>query len=234
MTLSAGVYVLTGGLDVEGQGDFTGTGVTIYLTCPGSKSTGAYQACPASESSFTGGGWIYLAGKGSDSLTAPSCLSGTFPQCPGASYGYDGVAVLADPHLLDGSSGTSGAAGADVATCESSGSDCALDLQGKGGSVTINGSVDMRSSGLGCPDQNCNDTISDGFVIANSVYWAPTGSTSLALSGPGTAASNGTCSVLVMGVYSGSTPPSSPASAVIQSQCGSNSESGVVNFNYGP
>lgn len=233
-----GVFVLTGSLTKSGQGIIcapgtisgspsvcaSSTGVTLYLACVGGVSGGqtlAYLACPAS--GHTGGN-VTISGGGSTtnqlSITSTPCPAGQqVPQCPG----YDGVAVLADPHLLDST----------TSTCIGTGTGCALSVSGNGGS--INGSVDLRSAGLNIAG-NGSEAISAGFLIANSFTMNVSGhvSTGLALTGPGAFVSVGnSCNVLVLNVYSGALPANVPT-AVVQSQCGTAKQSGVIDFNYLP
>jgi len=230
--LTSGVYVLTGGLSVSGQailcapgtidasGNCTPTpGVTLYLACRGSVASGkAYLPCSASGAT---GGSMSFPGQGAVSVTAPRCPDGDIVPCPSLPYGL--VAVLSDPHLLD----TGG-----VASCIT-GSGCTLTVSGNGKS--INGSVDMRSSGISIGG-NGGDSVSDGFLIANSFYSNVTGkvSSGLSLTGPGSLSTVNLCFVYDDYVYPGLTAPPSPARAVIQAQCGAQLTSGVVDFNYGP
>lgn len=238
VVLQPGVYVITGNFTKSGQGIIcapgtisgspsactSSAGVTLYLACVGGISGGqslAYLACPAAGHT---GGAITVSGGGSTanqlSITSTPCPSGQeVPQCPG----YEGVAVLADPHLIDST----------TSTCIASGTGCALSVSGNGGS--INGSVDLRSAGVNIAG-NGNEAISAGFLIANSFTMNVSGhvSTGLALTGPGAFVPVGnSCNVLVLNVYTGALPANVPA-AVVQSQCGSAKQSGVIDFNYLP
>jgi hypothetical protein len=235
VVLTPGVYVLTGSLSDSGQGDFCapGTitggvcnltpgnptpGVTLYLTCPGSATSGqAYLPCPASGSST--GGTLSFSGQAQATMQAPGCPDGDVIPCPSLAYGH--VAVLADQNLLDPGLGCA------------SGSNCIFSVAGTGD--TINGSVDTRSGGISISG-NGGDSVSDGFLIVNSLYMTVSGqaTSGLNLSGPGSLTTTATCFVYDDSVYSGITAPPNPARAVIQAQCGTQSSSGVVDFNYGP
>lgn len=242
VVMQPGVYVFTGLLSNSGKGvlcapgavsvDSKGrstctpsTGVTLYLACVGGVSSGqnfAYLACPASGQS---GGSIDISGGGNAappqvSLSSTPCPAGQqVPQCPG----YDGAALLADPHLIDPSTNS----------CITTGTSCAVSVSGNGGS--INGSVDLRSAGLSIGG-NGSEAISQGFLIVNSLYENVSGKANngLSLAGPGAFASVGNaCNILVLNVYTGAAPANIPA-AVVQSQCGSAQQSGVIDFNYLP
>lgn len=246
LLLQAGVYVLTGPLTDAGQGVFcaTGTidvttgecdpapGVTIYMTCVGSAASGhSYLPCPTGGST---GGYMNFSGQGQVSISSPPCPAGEIvPQCPG----YDGVAVLADPHLLD-----PGGVAASTSTnaCNTTGTGpapgtpgCLLGISGEGNS--INGSVDTRSGGVALAGGG-GDSITGGFLIANSLFISDNGksSTGLTLTGPGSLALTNSCDVFDTKVYPGATEPPNPARAVIQQQCGAGKTSGVVTFDYGP
>lgn len=228
-----GVYVITGALSDAGQaiicasGSISGNsctpspGVTLYLGCIGGISGGqslAYLPCPASGQS---GGSISTSGNGQLTVDSTACPSGEeVPQCPG----YDGVALLADPHLID----------SNVSGCITSGTGCTLSAAGN--AASLNGSVDLRSAGMDIAG-NGGDTVSQGFLIANSLFMSVSGnvSTGLSLSGPGAFVAVGNaCSVVVLNVYSGAAPGQLPT-AVLQTQCGNNnSQSGIVDFNYLP
>lgn len=237
VVLQPGVYVLTGPFTNTGNGivcapgtiTISGqnstcapsTGVTLYLACTGSGAV-AYAACP---SAGAPGGNISLSGGGNNSnqvnLNSTPC-PGTLqvPNCPG----YDGLALLADPHLIDANTGgcVGGAAG-----------QCAITVSGNGGS--INGSVDTRSAGIVITGGG-GDSIAGGFLITNSLSIQVNGSsgTGMALNGPGTFVAVGnSCSVLVLNVYTGTAPAQLPT-AVIQTNCGTTKQSGVIYFNYIP
>ena len=234
VVMSPGVYVLTGSLSVSGQGvvcapgtisggvctpSTSSGGVVLYLTCVGSGASGkAYLPCPAAGAT---GGQAGFGGNGQIAVSATPCPAGEIvPNCPG----YDGVALLADPHLLDPGG---------VAACEGGSGTCLVEVAGNGAS--INGSVDTRSGGLSISG-NGGDSISGGFLIVNSLFSATSGKTGtgLQLSGPGSIATTSSCTVLDANVYPGTVPPASPARAVVLQQCGSNKSSGIVNFNYSP
>lgn len=234
-----GVYVLTGAFTNTGKGivcapgTISGgvctpsTGVTLYLGCAGNGATvnGQQVAYAACASSGATGGNISLSGGGNSSnqvtLNSTPCPSGQqVPNCPG----YDGLALLTDPHLIDPNTGScvGGAAGT-----------CALTVSGNGGS--INGSVDTRSAGLVITGGG-GDSIAGGFLITNSLSIQVNGSsgTGMSLNGPGTFVAVGnSCSVLVLNVYTGTAPARLPT-AVVQTNCGTPKRSGVVYFNYIP
>lgn len=243
VVLQPGVYVLTGPFSNTGNGIVcapgtisggnctASTGVTLYLGCAGSGTLVngqqvAYKACPITgPSGGTVGGSISLTGGGNASnqvtLNSTPCPAGQqVPNCPG----YDGLALLADPHLLDSNTGS---------CVGGSASACAFTVSGNAGS--INGSVDTRSSGIVITGGG-GDAITGGFLITNSLSIQVTGSngSGMSLSGPGSFVPVGTaCSVLVLSVYTGQAPSHLPT-AVIQTQCGTAKQSGVVYFNYSP
>lgn len=90
LTLNPGTYVVTGSIDVAG-GSLTGSGVTIYLACPGYPTT-----CGSGGGGGGGGGSLNISG-GTATITAPS--SGT----------YSGIAVWADPNDNGSSTVSAGA-----------------------------------------------------------------------------------------------------------------------------
>lgn len=234
VVMTPGVYVLTGALSVTGQAvvcapgtisggvctpDSSSGGIALYLTCVGSAATGkSYLPCAASGAI---GGQAAFGGNGQIAVSATPCPVGEIvPNCPG----YDGVALLADPHLLDPGG---------VAGCEANTAACLVSVSGNGAS--INGSVDTRSGGMSISG-NGGDSISGGFLIVNSLFSATSGKvgSGLQLSGPGSITTSNSCTVLDANVYPGTVPPASPARAVVEQQCGSNKSSGIVNFNYLP
>jgi hypothetical protein len=198
-----GVYVFAGRLSATGQSTITGNNVTIYLACSNYGSGG--RACPTAGST---GGSISFAG-GSTTLTDPS----------GGQYA--GIAVLADPHLLDpggASSCRQGGGGDD-------GDSCVFAVAGNGASVT--GTVDTRSGGVSVNGTGTT-TIDSGRLITNSLFVG----SSLTLSDSQKAL--GTCGVFDDTVTGTRGSSSSSGRAVIQSHCGGGSASGVVDFNYTP
>ena len=231
-----GVFVLTGAFSDTGGGavcapgtiDSSGncvasTGVTLYLGCAGNGALVggqqvAYAACANSGAS---GGNIGLTGGATVTLNSTPCPVGKqVPNCPG----YDGLAVLADPHLVDPntSSCVNGAVGG-----------CALVVSGSGGA--FNGSIDTRSAGIVITGGG-GDAVNAGFLITNSLSIQVNGAsgTGMSLSGPGTFVAVGnSCNVLVLSVYTGTAPAQLPR-AVIQSECGTSKQSGVIYFNYLP
>lgn len=231
-----GVFVLTGAFSDTGGGvvcapgtiDSNGncvasTGVTLYLGCAGNGAVvgGQQVAYAACASSGAAGGSIGLTGGATVTLNSTPCPAGQqVPNCPG----YDGLAVLADPHLVDPNTGScvNGATGG-----------CALVVSGTGGA--FNGSVDTRSAGIVISGGG-GDSVNAGFLITNSLSIQVNGAsgTGMSLSGPGTFVAVGnSCSVLVLNVYTGTAPAQLPR-AVIQSNCGTSKQSGVIYFNYLP
>lgn len=224
VTATTGVYVFTGGLSVAGNGSFTAHNVTFYLACPNYGPGG--NACPVSGT----GGSIKFSGNGAVSVTAPG--SAQYTNVGGANgtlLGAD-VAILSDKNLVDPGG---------VQNCApipgSSLGGCVYSVAGNGASVT--GSVDLRGGGMAIGG-NGGMTMTNGLLITNSLSITVSGgvTTGLNLTGPGTFAGPNSCGVFednVTGQLNGSAS-TSPAHAVIQSDCGNAGASGVVDFNYGP
>lgn len=209
-----GTFVITGPLSVAGNATVAGSDVTLYLAC-----SNYLSGTPCSGS----GGSVSFGGNGTTSIS--SSTSGQ----------YRGIALIADPLLLD----------LGGANCASSGAGCMYSTAGNGASIT--GSIDTRSGGISLAG-NAAQTISSGRLITNSLYMTISGrvGSGLAVSGTGTSGvSTSTCGVLDDNPVSGTAvagglygiastlPP--PGRAVIQSQCGSSGAlSGVIDFNYAP
>lgn len=236
--LEPGVLVLTGLFSDTGQGvvcapgTISGatctpsSGVTLYLGCAGNGAVvgGQQVAYTACASSGATGGSISLTGGGQVSIASTPCPAGKqVPNCPG----YDGFALLTDPHLLDPNTGQ---------CINGSASQCVLTVSGNGGSIS--GSVDTRSAGIVITGGG-GDSITSGFLVTNSLTIQVNGSsgTGMSLNGPGTFVSVGnSCSVLVLNVYTGTLPAQLPT-AVIQTDCATGTspkQSGVIYFNYLP
>jgi hypothetical protein len=210
VTLTAGTYVFTGLFNAAGNGTLNATaGTTIYLTCPGYGPSG--QACASSGGA---GGYLTTAGNGSVSVSAPS------------SGQYKGIAMLADPHLFDPLPGG-------VGTCIDGSGNCLYTASGNGASIS--GTVDLRSGGVAIHG-NGNQTINSGRMIANSLFIgvSPGATSGLNLNGSGTGITASACGVFDETVNGKRGTTTVAGRAVVQSECGSGSTSGVVDFNYGP
>lgn len=202
---SPGMYVFTGPLSVAGNGTVAGSDITMYLACSNYTSG---NSCSGS------GGSIAFGGNGSTTLSAST--AGT----------YQGIAVLTDP-LLPDPGGTS---------CASQGGGCLYSTSGNGASIS--GSVDTRSGGTSIGG-NGGQSVSSGRLITNSLFMSVSGNvgSGLTLSGTGVlGVSPSACGLFDDSPVSGTTPTgaSSSGRAIIQSQCGNGSVSGVVDFNYKP
>ncbi len=210
VTMAPGTYVFTGLLSVSGnQASLSGpSGVAIFLTCPGYGPSGGLCAATG----HTTGGSVNLSGnKAQATFSAPTTGQ------------YADIAVLADPHLLDPGGATA---------CESGEGTCVYQTSGQGASVS--GTIDLRSSGLSLQG-NAGDTIT-GRLIANSLFMSVSGriGSGLSLSSPGPPVSISACGVFDNSVTGTTGGVSATGRAIIQSQCGDGSLSGVVAFNYAP
>lgn len=209
VTMAPGTYVFTGLLSVSGnQASLSGPdGVAIFLTCPGYGPKGALCAATGNT-----GGSVNLSGnKAQATFSAPTTGQ------------YADIAAVADPHLLDPGGATA---------CESGEGTCVYQTSGQGASVS--GTIDLRSGGLSLQG-NAGDAIT-GRLIANSLFMNVSGriGSGLSLSSSGPPVSISACGVFDDSVTGTTGGVSATGSAIIQSQCGDGSLSGVVAINYTP
>lgn len=204
--MATGVYVFTGGLTLGGQSSLTATGVTIFLTCQGYGPNST--PCQSSSS----GGFVSLGGQATASITAPGS----------AQYAPDNIAILADHKLVD----------PNVSQCIGSGQNCMFTSGGQGNGLS--GTVDVHGGGSSLQG-NAGASIG-GRLITNSLNMQVSGNvgSGFSLSGTIPGISTSTCGVLDVAVSASAPISGQTGRAVVQSRCGSGSQSGVVFFDYKP
>ncbi|HZS13680.1 MAG TPA: hypothetical protein VFC09_03685 [Candidatus Dormibacteraeota bacterium] len=212
VTMATGVYAFTGPLTLSGQANLTGTAVTLFLTCAGYGPSGTL--CAAG----TSGGSINLGGQGSANITAPG--SAQYTHTIGGQT--ESLSILADTGLVD----------PDLSQCPGNGNKCAFISQGQGGGIS--GSIDLHGAGASLGG-NGTATIT-GRLVVNSLQMQISGhiGSGLSLSGSIPGVNTATCGVFDSAVSGTTGATSSTGRAIVQSQCGTGSLSGVVAFNYKP
>lgn len=96
LTLSPGIYIITGALDVTGKGNLVGPGVMLFFACPAAHgSTALFAACTSGEKD---GGTMDIEGSGSVTLSAMSAstVAGLDPTGALGYADYEGLLIYYD------------------------------------------------------------------------------------------------------------------------------------------